>query len=294
MPFLQATVTPLPEDIQLHGQTAIVTGASNGIGTEIAAQLLERGVSTTVLAVRDVKKGEATRKLLLARNSIKHANPEAVIKIMKLDTENYGSVQSFAQNFLAEHSELHLLMLNAGIGILKRDLVSNGHEKTIQVNYLSNVLLTLELLPILNKTADTIGQPTRITWTGSRMHESSALAKGKAPLKPGETVLGHFDTEESFIPFSRYSDSKLICLLFLFELKKHLDGDKVIHNSFCPGMVNTGMSDVLPIYLRLPMNLVKAIRARPVEVAGWTAINAAVVVGRESHGKFLMDKNITE
>lgn len=294
MPILQAPVAPLPEGISLRGQTAIVTGASNGIGTEIVAQLLERDISTVILAVRNVAKGEAARKSVLARDSVKKANPKAVVKVMKLEAEDYASVQSFTKTFLAENSELHLLLLNAGIGVLKRDVVSSGHEKTIQVNYLSNVLLLLELLPLLNDTADKTGKPTRVTWTGSRMHSSSALAKGKVPLKPGETVLGHFDSEESFVPFARYADSKLLCLFFLFELRKHLTGDKVIHNSFCPGMVNTGMSDVLPIYLRLPMNLIKAIRARSVDVAGWTALNAAVVVGPESHGQFLMDKDIVE
>ncbi|KAF2444310.1 NAD(P)-binding protein [Karstenula rhodostoma CBS 690.94] len=294
MPILQAPVAPLPEGICLRGQTAIVTGASNGIGTEIVAQLLEREISTVILAVRNVAKGEAARTSLLARPSVKKANPKAVLKVMELEVEDYASVQRFTKAFLAEHSELHLLLLNAGIGVLKRDLVSNGHEKHIQVNYLSNVLILLELLPLLNATADKTGKPTRVTWTGSRMHSSSALAKGKVPIKPGETVLGHFDSEDSYVPFARYADSKLLCLFFLFELRKHLNGDKVIQNSFCPGMVNTGMSDVLPIYLRLPMNLVKAIRARSVEVAGWTALNAAVVVGPESHGQFLLDKDIVE
>lgn len=294
MPFLQARVTPLPEGIRLRGQTAIVTGASSGIGTEIAAQLLEREISTVILAVRNVSKGEATRKSLLARDSIKKANPNAVVKVMKLEVEDYASVRSFTQKFLAEHAELHLLLLNAGIGILERDMLSSGHEKTIQVNYLSNVLLLLELLPLLNDTADKTGKPTRVTWTGSRMHASSALATGKKPLQPGETVLGHFDSEDSFAPFLRYADSKLLCLFFLFELRKHLNGDKVIQNSFCPGMVDTGMSDVLPIYLRIPVNLVKTLRARPVEVAGWIALNAAVVVGPESHGQFFSDKEIVE
>lgn len=294
MPILQAPVAPLPEGIRLRGQTAIVTGSSNGIGTEIVAQLLDREISTVILAVRNVAKGEAARNSLLARPSVKKANPKPVIKVMELEVEDYASVQRFTKAFLAEHSELHLLLLNAGIGVLKRDLVSNGHEKHIQVNYLSNVLILLELLPLLNSTADKTGKPTRVTWTGSRMHHSSALAKGKVPLKPGETVLGHFDSEDSYVPFARYADSKLLCLFFLFELRKHLNGDKVIQNSFCPGMVNTGMSDVLPIYLRLPMNLIKAIRARSVEVAGWIALNAAVVVGPESHGQFYVDKEIAE
>ncbi|PVI01820.1 NAD(P)-binding protein [Periconia macrospinosa] len=294
MPIFQPSVAPLPEGISLRGQTAIVTGASNGIGTEIVVQLLEREISTVILAVRNVPKGEATRESLLARASIKKTNPNAVIKVMKLEAEDYDSVQSFTRTFIAEHSELHILMLNAGISIPNRDIVSGGHEKTIQVNYLSHVLLLLELLPLMTETAEKSGKPTRITWTGSRMHGTSVLATGKKPLKPGQTVLGHFDSKESFSSFQRYGDSKLLCLFFLFELRKHLNGDKVIQNSFCPGMIDTGLSDVYPIYLRIPVNIVKAARARPVEVAGWVALHAAVVAGPESHGQFFGDKKIVD
>jgi NAD(P)-dependent dehydrogenase (short-subunit alcohol dehydrogenase family) len=289
--FIQPPVTPLPKGISLHGQTAVITGASSGIGVEIARQLLEVGASTVILAVRNLAKGEAVRRSLLAHGTIKAANPKAVVKVMKLDTEIYESVQSFARTFCAEHSELHLLMLNAGIGTLTRELTPTGHEKNVQVNYLSNVLLMLELLPLLNSTADKTGAPVRVTWTGSRFHGATALAK-KAPLQPGETVLGHFDSEESFVAFARYADSKLLGVLFLYEMRKHLASDKVIVNTFCPGMVNTGMSDVLPIYLRLPMNVVKALRARSPEKAAWIALNAAIVAGPESHGEFLADKEI--
>jgi NAD(P)-dependent dehydrogenase (short-subunit alcohol dehydrogenase family) len=293
MPFFLPHVAPLPQGISLRGQTVIVTGASSGIGLEIVQQLLEHEASTVVLAVRNLAKGEAVRRSLLARDTIKAVNSNAVVKVMKLDTEDYKSVQGFANAFRAEHTELHLLMLNAGIGTLKHELTCTGHEKKIQVNYLSNVLLMLELLPLLNTTADKKGAPTRVSWTGSRSHGFTSLGK-KAPLKPGETLLGHFDSTESFVAFARYSDSKLLCVLFLYELRKHLVSDKVIVNSFCPAMVNTGMSEVLPLYLRLPMNAVKALRARSPEKAGWIALNAALVAGPESHGQFLADKEIAE
>jgi hypothetical protein len=139
--------------------------------------------------------------------------------------------------------------------------VSNGHEKHIHVNYLSNWLIMRELLPLINATTDKTGKPTRLTWTGRRMHSTSALVKGKVPLKPGATVLGRFDSKHSYVLIARYADSNLLSLFFLFELRKHLNGDKVIQNSYCPGMVNTGMSDVLPIYLRLPVNLQSKPRA---------------------------------
>ena len=57
-------------------------------------------------------------------------------------------------------------------------------------------------------------------------------------------------------------------------------------------MVDTAMSDVLPIYLRIPVNVVKAMRARPVEQGGWLIANAMFVVGPESHGTFILDKEI--
>ncbi|CAI6309063.1 unnamed protein product [Periconia digitata] len=295
MPFFQPSVSPLPENISLRGQTAIVTGASQGIGTEIVAQLLERSISTVVLAVRNVAKGEEARKAILGRPSVKKGmDTKAVVKVMKLEAEDYGSVKSFADDFSKEFGELHLLMLNAGIGILERDILPTTHEKTIQVNYLSNVLLLLLLYPLLTNTATTTGTPTRITWTGSRMHTSSSLLTGKKPLAPSSTVLGHFDSKESWVPFTRYGDSKLLCLLFMYEMTNHDDGGKVVQNSFCPGMVNTGMSDVLPIYLRVPVNMVKALRARSVDVAGWVALNTAVVVGGESHGQFYADKEVVE
>jgi NAD(P)-dependent dehydrogenase (short-subunit alcohol dehydrogenase family) len=293
MPFFQPPVTPLPQGLCLRGQTAVVTGASSGIGLEIAQQLLELEASTVILAVRNVTKGETVRRSLLARDTINAVNPKAVVKVMKLDTEDYESVQRFTKAFRAEHSELHLLMLNAGIGTLKRELTRTGHEKNVQVNYLSNVLLMLELLPLLDATADKMGAPARVTWTGSRAHGFTSLAK-RAPLQPGETVLGYFDSEESFVAFSRYGDSKLLCVLFLYELRKHLVSNKVIVNTFCPGMVNTGMSEVLPIYLRLPVNVVKALRARSPEKAAWIALNAALVAGPESHGQFIADKEVVE
>lgn len=100
------------------------------------------------------------------------------------------------------------------------------------------------------------------------------------------------DNEEFFAPFQRYGDSKLLCLLFMYSLAPRINPKKVIINMPCPGMVNTNMSDVLPIYLRAVVNVVKTIRARPVEVGGWIILNAALVAGPDSHGKFLLDKNI--
>ena len=60
----------------------------------------------------------------------------------------------------------------------------------------------------------------------------------------------------------------------------------------CPGMVYSSVTDVLPFYLRIPANVVMAIRGRSVEQGAWLTMNAMVVMGPDSHGAFVLDKDI--
>lgn len=163
MPLFQPQVTPLPPGIDLSGQTAVVTGATSGIGLEISRQLLTLKVSTLILAVRNVTKGEKVKESFLSDPTIQSLKANPTIKVMKLDTENYDSPRQFATAFRNEFQDLHIVMLNAGISTFNKEFASTGHEKIMQVNYLSNVFLTLELLPILEATASRIGKPTRLT-----------------------------------------------------------------------------------------------------------------------------------
>lgn len=296
MPFIQPPVPPLPAGIDLSGKTVIVMGATEGIGLEICRQLLAHKLSTLVMAVRNVSKGESVRNTLLSEPDVASSSPAPVVKVMKLDAEDYASVQAFATAFKAEFSELHLLMGNAGIGTLVREVAKSGHEKNIQVNYLSNVLLTFSLLPALEAAAESSGEPSRVTWTGSRMHKHTSLADPRhQPLNQGESILTHLDAASGHFTTTRYSDTKLLVVLFQLELARRYPPTKVVVNNFCPGMVNPRMSDVLPAYLRLPMKAIMAIRARAPEKAGWIALNAAVVLGGgEAHGRCVEDMVVGE
>ncbi|KAF4996067.1 hypothetical protein FGRMN_4729 [Fusarium graminum] len=287
MSLRQPPVEPLPAGIDLTNKTAVVTGATSGIGLELSRQLLALNLSTLILAVRNTDKGEQVRQGLLAEN------PNAVVEVMKLDTEDYNSAKAFAETFKKAYGKLHLLMLNAGISDLQFSLTPSGHEKNFQVNYLSNVLLTLLFLPMLEATAQQEGSPTRITWTGSQMHLKTSLAR-QVPLKKNEGIFEHFDTPGVIPTLSRYGDTKLLVLLFQLELAKRYKPDKVVMNHFCPGMVHSSMTDDLPFYIRLPAVIVKALRARTVDKAGWIGLHAALVAGEETHGKLLADKELAE
>ena len=292
MPLLQPKVTPLPPGIDLTGKSAVITGASAGLGLETACQLLTLNLSTLILAVRNESKGKTCIQTLLQEGGIKSKNP--TIKVLKLDVNDNTSITTFSKTLQQTLPTLDILILNAGISRFKYNRSPTGHEETVQVNYLSNVLLLAELLPYLNTSAEKTGSSTRITWLGSRMHETMTSFPKKSPLDTCNSVLEYMDGEDNVSPLYRYADSKLLCAMFMYSLAPRLDASKIVLNMVCPGMVDTAISDFLPIYWRLPVNLVKAVRARSVEAGGWLILNAAVVAGDDSHGKFLGDKEVLE
>lgn len=193
MNFPQPKLTPLPPNIDLHGKTAVITGATAGIGLETAKQLLKLHISHLVLAVRNVSKGETCKR------EIQRFKSQAKITVLELDMKSYDSVLSFSKLLQQQVPSVNILILNAGIGLMKLERSPSGHETVMQVNYLSNVLLIATLLPHLKASGEKTGQPSRITWVGSRMYFSSSLEK-KAPLEPGESLLGHMDSERFFFP----------------------------------------------------------------------------------------------
>ncbi|KAL9614964.1 MAG: hypothetical protein Q9167_000606 [Letrouitia subvulpina] len=292
MKLFQAQVTPLPTGLDLRGKTVVITGASSGLGLEAARQVLTLHASTVVLAVRNINKGEDCKTSLLASLEAKERQPKPTVTVMKLDMDDYQSVKSFASAVRRDFSRVDYLLLNAGIGLLSWEQSASNHERTIQVNYLSNALLIVELLPHLEASAAKSGTPTRITWVGSRAHYNSTLPE--TSIQPKNTFIGHMDDPKTFHTFKRYHDSKMLCVMFMSELGPRLNKDKVIINMVCPGLVDTAMMDDLPFYVRYPANVLKAIRARTVEQGAWLILNALLIASKESHGEFLLDKDVAQ
>ncbi|KAI8569607.1 hypothetical protein RHMOL_Rhmol02G0290800 [Rhododendron molle] len=98
-----STAEEVTKGIDGTGLTAIVTGASNGIGTETTRVLALRGVHV-VMAVRNIDKGRKVKEAILKEN------PNAKLDVMELDLGSTASVRKFASEYKSSGLPLNLLM----------------------------------------------------------------------------------------------------------------------------------------------------------------------------------------
>lgn len=327
MGWYQPHVPLTPSKIDLTGQTVAVTGATAGLGYESSLQLLRLKAGTLIMGVRNTSKGNEARERLLADSEVKKVNPQAKVKVFKLDLVDEKSVVSFANRVLKEESRLDILLLNAGINLAAFQTSPTGHEmyifltthlsnknsrpdkannhpknRLMQVNYYSNALLSLLLLPLLSKTSQQSQKSTnphlpKITWVGSLAQGFNSLSK--FPLHTTPHILPYFDDPNVYSRFSRYPDSKMLVAMFVREMAKHVPSTSVhgkggvVINNLCPGTVDTAADNNLPFYMRLPMNWNRKLRARTVEEGARTLVFAAAVVGWESHGGYISSNEIS-
>lgn len=204
-------------DASMRDRVAIVTGATSGIGTEIARGLATRG-ATVVLACRDLEKGKAVQAAI----SREAGNPR--VDVLRLDLASMASVREFAREFVARYPRLDVLVNNAGVFTRHRHLTPDGLEEQFQVNYLGPFLLTNLLLDVLKASA-----PSRIVNVGSAAH------------KGGVIDFDDLQGAAMYTGFRAYSASKIALLLFTRELARRLDGSRVTVNCAHPGVIRTNL-----------------------------------------------------
>lgn len=261
-----------PSFIDLSKQTAIVTGASGGLGREAARHLLGIGLSRLIIAVRSVERGEVVAREFRA------AYPDAKIEVWLLEMESHESVQAFAKRCDKDLDRIDIAILNAGGGEFDMKFSSSGHEKTMQVNFYSTVLLAILLLPVMR--AKPTDQTPHLTVINSDMSRTCAV-----PMLQEIPLLPTFDSEKWWNPDDRYGQSKLLGQLFFARLAEHVQPNEVIINMIEPGFTKgtdllrnvQGVSGVI-------LRTLCALMAHPAEAASLTYIDGAVVRGEESHG----------
>lgn len=206
------------ETWSIDGKTALVTGASSGIGQATALGLAELG-ARVVLLCRDREKGEAS--VAEIRRNVSGASLDLVIA----DFSSLAEVRRAAGDVLSRFPDLHVLVNNAATVPGKRRLSRDGIEMQFAVNHLAPFLFTNLLLPRLKTCA-----PARIVNVSSNMHLGATLD------------FDDVQSERSYAAMRVYGKTKLANVLFTDELSRMLGGTGVTVNALHPGVVATGIA----------------------------------------------------
>lgn len=206
---------------------AIVTGANSGIGFETTKVLVSENIKV-IMACRNMQKAQT------AKNDILSIHPNAKLEIIALDLSDFDSVRTFAKEFSSNYSQLDLLINNAGIMTHKTSHNENGIESNFGTNYLGHFLLTNLLFPIISTT-----DHSRIVSLSSIAHKST----NKIPLNIKDL--------KKLKGFNAYSQSKLACLIFSYELQRRLASTNSATISVCahPGVSITNIGQGLPNFV---------------------------------------------
>ncbi|XP_022159789.1 short-chain dehydrogenase TIC 32, chloroplastic-like isoform X2 [Momordica charantia] len=222
-----STAEEVTQGIDGAGFTAVVTGASSGIGAETARVLALRGVHV-VMAVRNVATGRDVQEAIFKEN------PSAKVDTMELDLSSVASVRKFASNFKSSGLPLNILINNAGIMATPFLLSKDNIELQFAVNHVGHFLLTNLLMETLKKSAAESNREGRIVNVSSRRHQFSyheGIRFDKINDRSGYNSL------------SAYGQSKLANVLHAFELARQLkeEGVKITANSLHPGAIPTNL-----------------------------------------------------
>ncbi|KAJ4857101.1 short chain dehydrogenase domain-containing protein [Trichoderma breve] len=275
------------ETKDVKDKTYIVTGATGGLGYEAAKRLVQLEAAKVVIGVRNEEKGEFTKTTIE-----KEAGRKDVIEVWPLDLASYDSVKAFGKR-LETIDRIDALVLNAGVSHAEWQ-VKEGSEAHMTVNFIANLLLTFEALPILQASASKHDIKPRIVVVGSM---GGFFAFESIRKFPKTGVLDDLNDKAKWKPLldNRYNVSKLFEHFAVRELAslKPVSETGIIVNLVDPGLCKTELIHEQSPFVRFKAWCAKLIMGRSPEMGSRTLIHG-IAADEESHGKYLTACEIRE
>lgn len=241
-----------PADVpDLHGTTALVTGATGGLGLETARVLAARGAHV-VLACRDVERGRAAAARIGGRTWS-----------VRLDLASLDSVRQAAQEVRGRYERLDLLVNNAGVMFPAYRLTEDGFEPHFGVNHLGHFALTGLLLDMMRNVP-----ASRVVTVASLAHRAAFGRVDRAAARSG-------DSRRSVRAYGR---SKCANLMFSRELQRRLAaaGARTLSVAAHPGLSATRLwHGDAPALVRPAAGVALRWLAQQPERAAWPVLRAA-------------------
>lgn len=200
----------------IEKQTIFITGATDGIGKLTALSLAKQKAHVVIHGRNKAKVADVVAEI---KTSAGNENIEGFVA----DLSALQEVRKLANEVLAKHTAIDVLINNAGVGTADKRYGKDGTELRFAVNYLAPFLLTHLLLPALKKAS-----PSRI------VNVSSA---GQRAIDFNDVMM-----EKNFDGVAAYCQSKLALVMFTIDLAEQLKQENITVNSLHPGTyLNTNM-----------------------------------------------------
>lgn len=221
MPAPTLRCDPKLFDKDLTDQVIIVTGANSGCGLETSRQLSKQG-ATIILACRNAERGEAAA-----------ADVKGTF-LAPLDLSDLQSIRDFVKAFEDKYDRLDALVNNAGIMACPNAITKDGFEMQFGCNHLGHFLLMHLLTPLLLKTAEKTGKPSRFVALSSCASCATTMMTKEDPGIDFDDL--NWETRE-YDESAAYSQSKLSNYLHALGASTKYPADKLISTSVHPGWV---------------------------------------------------------
>jgi retinol dehydrogenase 12 len=233
--------------VPVEAKTCLVTGATSGIGQATAVRLAQLGAAIIAVA-RDPARGEQ------AAAAIRQRAPRSQVEVLTADISRLGDVRTLAAQVGDRHDRLDVLVNNAGVAKFRPQLTPDGLGVTFATNHLGPFLLTNLLLDQLRHSA-----PARVVTVSSDRHTQQRSIPWN-DLEPGHDCT--------------YKASKLLNILFTYELARRLAGTGVTANCLSPGFVRTNLGREATGAFRMFLRLARPFQTSP-EAGAQTSVYLA-------------------
>ena len=221
----------MSEPWDVKDKVCAVTGASGGIGKEVARGLAKRGARVVIVSHSRERATAAVDEIV--QTSL---NPHVDLVVADLSTK--AGVRAAAAEIDRRYGQLRVLINNAGLLIGRHGLTADGIETTFALNHLAYFHLTTLLLDKLKASG-----PARIINTSSMAHAW------------GRLDWDNLQGERRYSQWRAYSTSKLANLLFTYELARRLQRSLVTVNAVHPGFVRSGFGSTATAPMRLAIRM---------------------------------------
>jgi NAD(P)-dependent dehydrogenase (short-subunit alcohol dehydrogenase family) len=261
-----STAEEVTSGIDLAGRTALVTGATSGLGLETLRVLSMRGAHVIVTG-RTLEKAREACATVSGRTT-----PVA------LELERWDSVAAAAEQVRALGTPIDMLICNAGIMALPELEQVYGLEKQFVVNHLGHFILVNRLLEQVRAAPQ--GRIVAVSSMGYRWAPTAGIE------------FDNLSGARDYQPNKMYGQSKLANMLMVLGLTERLAGTATTANAVHPGVINTNLGRHFEAWKRVAASLIGWTFMKSVEAGAATTCYVATAPAlAQTTGHYFEDCN---